>query len=138
MTEELAQQIGKAIAAELTPVLQRIEAQLAEVDSRVASFVPRRAITDTVKQRHREALARLGGRCPCCGTVGVVGEDGSVLPGAEWDHFYSRERRDFGDVWLICKPCHRGMQQRHDRTIEFMNFHRKAAALESGQLRLIP
>lgn len=135
---DLASAIGAAVAAALGPVLERIEAQLADVDARVSAFVPRRTITDSVKVRHRDVLRELGGRCPCCGTTPVVDDAGAVLQGAEWDHYYSRERRDFGEVWLICRPCHRGMRDRHEPTAEFQAFQRRAAAIDGGQLRLLP
>lgn len=72
------------------------------------------------------------------GTHQVVDALGEVLRGAEWDHYYSRERRDFHDVWLICRVCHRGMRDRHERTIEFQAYQKRAAAIEYGQMRLIP
>lgn len=137
-SNEFAAAIGQAVAAAVGARLAQLERQLGRVESRVDSFVPRRPITDSVKARHRAVLRELGGRCPCCGKRDVVDGRGGVTQGAEWDHFYSRERREFADVWLLCKACHREMQARHDRTIEFLAYQRRAVAFEAGQLVLFP
>lgn len=133
-----AEALGQAVAAAVGARLAQIERQLGRVEQRVDGFVPRRPITDTVKARHRAVLRELGGRCPCCGKREVLDSRGGVALGSEWDHFYSRERRDFADVWLLCKACHREMGTRHDRTIEFLAYQRRAVAFEAGQMEIFP
>lgn len=137
-SSEFATAIGEAVAAAVGARLAQIERQLGRVEQRVDGFVPRRPITDTVKARHRAVLRDLGGRCPCCGKREVLDSRGGVVQGAEWDHYYSRERREFADVWLLCKPCHREMGTRHDRTIEFLAYQRRAVAFEAGQMEIFP
>jgi hypothetical protein len=135
MTEqELAAQLGNAVATALVPYMSRIENRLVNVEERVVAFVPRHPLTDSVKARHREVVARIGGRCPCCGERVVLDADGCVLD-AEYDHWYSRERRAFEDTWLICRPCHRrfAREGRTERSVEFHAYQRKAARAKASE-----
>ena len=100
----LHQAISDALAASLAPYVATLEQRLAAVEDRVAANVPRRPITESVRRRHRAVLTALGGRCPCCGVMHVLDEAGRVSA-AEWDHYFSRERRAFEEVWLVCRPC---------------------------------
>lgn len=86
----------EALAAVLR-VLQSVDARLGRLEGRMASVVPRRHITDAVKRQHVDVVGYLGGRCPCCGVTEVVDMGGRVLE-PEFDHFYSRERRDFTET----------------------------------------
>lgn len=60
------------------------------------------------------------------GLVNVLGAAGAVLV-AEYDHFYSRERRGFAETWLVCRPCN------GDLTVNGREAH--AAAFEAYQAR---
>tara|TARA_R110002096_G_scaffold226108_3_gene415426 strand:+ start:14534 stop:14935 length:402 start_codon:yes stop_codon:yes gene_type:complete len=124
-----------AIHEAITPHLSRIETKLDAVEKRIAAHVPRRPVTDSTKRRHRDVVSALGGRCPCCGVNAVLGDTGAVLD-AEYDHFYSRERRDFTETWLICKRCHRDMGDRIHHTAAFQAYQQRALQIEAGQLAL--
>lgn len=127
--------LAKAIHDALAPHLQRIETKLDAVEARIASHVPRRPVTDSTKRRHKEVVAALGSRCPCCGVSEVLDATG-VVQRAEYDHFYSRERRDFAETWLICVPCHRDMSDRVRYTAAFQAYQQRAVQIEAGQISL--
>ena len=131
----LARTLAEAVTSALEPLVIQLDERLAAVEDRVAANVPRRPITDTTKRRHRDVVAALGGRCPCCGIVEVLDGDGKP-DGAEYDHFYSRERREFADTWLICRSCHRGMRDRAAYTVAFNAYQQRSAMVEEGQLNL--
>lgn len=122
--------------AYLLPILQRLEHRLAHIGQRVEDVIPRRPIPESVKQRHREAIKALGGRCPCCGIMDILDTLGEVI-GAEYDHFYSRERNALEDTWLICRTCHLGMKDRARFTDQFRVYQQRVVAVEWGQLTLI-
>lgn len=131
----LHQAISDALAASLAPYVAQLEARLAAVEDCVAANVPRRPITESIKRRHRGVLAALGGRCPCCGVARVLDDDGRVVA-AEWDHFFSRERRGFTEVWLVWRPCHLRMVDRTRYAPAFEAFQLRAETVEAGQLAL--
>lgn len=118
----------------ILPILEQLQEQVSSIEEHVVSFVPRRPIPESVKQRHKDVLDHLGGRCPCCGLITVIDEYGV---NGEFDHFYSRERITFEETWLICKLCHLQMKDRAHFTDEFRSYQRRAVALEGGQLSLI-
>jgi hypothetical protein len=80
-------------------------------------------------------ISALGGHCPCCGITTIVDEYEIVIE-AEFDHFYSRERRYFEDTWLICRACHLDMKNRVEYLPEFQVYQRRARVLDNGQLSL--
>lgn len=121
--------------AQILPILEELQSSVLSIEERVTSFVPRKHITGTVKQRHINVIWSLGGHCPCCGVVEIVSED-SLISEAEFDHFYSRERRDFMDTWLICRECHLNMKNRIDFLAEFQVYQRRAKNIDNGQLTL--
>lgn len=88
----------------IIPMLEQLQSSVLTIKEEVLSSVPRKPLTQTVKQRYQILIAHMVGRCPCCGVSEILNEFG-VLE-AELDHFYSRERAWFEDTWLICKPCH--------------------------------
>jgi hypothetical protein len=70
-----------------------------------------------------------GGLCPACESVRVCDETGR-LPGAEYDHWYSRHRNRAEETWLICQHCNAQL----NRSTEFKAGVR--SAFESYQLAL--
>jgi len=130
--QALATALAERVAAIILPALARLEERVSRVDSRVHELVPRRGLTDSTKQRHAAVVLQLGRRCPCCGLVNVVDEDGGVLDGAEFDHHWSRERNGFEDTWLLCAQCHRDVTTRRiDRTQEFAAYQRRTLVVEA-------
>ena len=127
--------LTKAIHDALTPQLERIETKLEAVEERIAAHVPRRPVTEATKQRHRDVVATLGRRCPCCGINEILDECRAVVD-AEYDHFYSRERREFTETWLICRSCHLDMSDRTEHTAAFQAYQQRAAQIEAGQMPL--
>ncbi len=134
-TTDLHAAISAALATSLAPYVAKLEMRLAAVEDRVAANVPRRPITESTRKRHKAVLAKLGSRCPCCGVARVLDESGRVV-GAEFDHFYSRERRAFQEVWLVCRPCHLQMGDRVRFAAAFEAYQQRAAQLEAGQILL--
>ena len=124
----------------IAPALKRIEARMIRIEKTVTRFVPRMAITEKVKERHRETTLYLGNRCPCCSAVYVVDELGAVVHGSEFDHFYSRERRQFHETWLVCKPCHLELTagKRAEHLDAFRAYQRRAKPLNRGKQVELP
>ncbi len=129
---EFSHVIRQALQQELEHHIERLETKLVNVEARVSEFVPRRNITETVKRRHREAIKALGKRCPCCGINVVLTATDSVVQ-AEFDHFYSRERRAFEETWLICRTCHKDMADRTTHVAAFQAYQVRARQLIDGQ-----
>lgn len=74
-------------------------------DLRDALPMQRRPLSRWVQQIHVEVLnAKRGGLCPCCESVRVCDETGR-LPGAEYDHWYSRNRNRAEETWCVCAIC---------------------------------
>lgn len=126
---------GEMTLTVVLPILLRLEHHVRTLRHRIDEYVPRRSITESVKERHRLAVIALGRRCPCCGLVDAVDNEGRIL--GEFDHFYSRERTAFEETWLICRSCHLQMRDRSAFTDEFRSYQRRAAAIEGGQLQLL-
>ena len=127
--------IAAAVTQALEPHIERLEIKLGAVEARISAFVPRRTITESTRKRHKEVVAQLGRRCPCCGTSEVLSVFGEVV-NAEYDHFYSRERRNFEETWLICKPCHLTMTDRTPHVAAFQAYQSRAKQIGDGQLTL--
>lgn len=138
--QEIAAAVSRALAAALVPVLSRMDQRLRRVEGRVSAIVPRRHLKDTTKRRHREVVAWLGSRCPCCGERNVVTDDGALIAGAEFDHYFSRERRAFRDTWLICRPCHRDLtvNGREGHAAAFQAYQARAARFEASSQGELP
>lgn len=73
------------------------------------------------------------GQCPCCGSVLVLARDGRPMPGAEFDHLFSRSLNPPEHGWLICSTSHAeltygGYLVRFARMLEFRAF--QAVVLE--------
>jgi hypothetical protein len=134
-TDTLYRALTEALDASLAPYVAALEARLAAVEDRLAAHVPRRPITESVRRRHRAVLAALGGRCPGCGLARVLDEAGCASAG-EWDHYFSRERRAFEEVWLVCRPCHLRMADRAKFAAAFEAYQQRAEQIEAGQLGL--
>ena len=120
---------------QIMPILEQLQSSVSTIEEKVTAFVPRKHITDTVKNRHIHVIWTLGGKCPCCGIEEIV-IDFSIVKNAEFDHFYSRERRYFEDTWLICRECHLNMKDRIDYLPEFQVYQRRAKNVDNGQLTL--
>lgn len=134
--DSLHQVLTDALEVSLGPYVSRLEFRLEAVEDRIAAHVPRRNITRTTKHRHQKVIAALGNRCPCCG-VNVVLDDERCVIDAEFDHFYSRERREFSETWLICQECHLDMRDRSFFIVEFQAYQKRATSIENGQLELM-
>src|SRR6266852_4247013 len=52
----------------------------------------------------RVTAARRNGLCPCCQETAVC-TDVERLPGAEYDHWYSRNQNRVTQTWLVCSDC---------------------------------
>jgi len=49
------------------------------------------------------------GRCPGCLETQVVDDNGAVIPPAEFDHFWGPAYSASVHSWLICRRCHRAL-----------------------------
>jgi hypothetical protein len=93
----------------------RIERHLGFLSSSIAAIldalpIPRRALSDSTKALHvRVTLERRNGFCPCCQQVTVCTIDGR-LAGAQFDHFYGRNRNAPDETWLVCERCNRELE----------------------------
>jgi hypothetical protein len=65
----------------------------------------RRPLSKWAQQMHVMATySRRNGLCPCCQERPVCNESGR-LPGAEYDHWYARNRARAEETWLVCSAC---------------------------------
>jgi hypothetical protein len=92
-------------------------------------------LSEETKRIHREVIRTepYGGLCPCCLQTEVVAEDGSVIPPAEFDHFWGAVYSAPVHSWLICQPCHQELT--NDRHLvwyyRLSRFRRYQAAAEA-------
>jgi hypothetical protein len=54
-------------------------------------------------------LEPFNGLCLCCLKTRVMSADGKVIPPAEFDHFWGPVYNAPVHSWLICRPCHRSL-----------------------------
>lgn len=97
------------------PENDRVERALGFVTAGLAAILenlplPRRALSESTKALHvRVTLERRNGFCPCCQQQPVCDCEGK-LPGAQFDHFYSRNRNAPDETWLVCSNCNRELE----------------------------
>jgi len=74
-------------------------------DLRESLPMQRRSLSRWAQQIHIDVInTRRNGLCPCCQETAVCNRDGR-LPGAEYDHWYTRNRARAEATWLICGTC---------------------------------
>ena len=74
-------------------------------DLRESLPMQRRPLSQWARRMHLEVTcSRRNGLCPCCQEVPVCNELGR-LPGAEYDHWYARNRARAEETWLVCGSC---------------------------------
>jgi hypothetical protein len=74
-------------------------------DLRASMPMQRRPLSKWAMQIHIEVTnAKRNGLCPCCQEVPVCNEHGR-LPGAEYDHFFARNRARAEETWIACSLC---------------------------------
>lgn len=58
----------------------------------------------------REVVRKFyGGLCPACRQTPIVADSGAKLPDCEADHTAGPHLNKAAHVWLICRPCNRGL-----------------------------
>ena len=85
---------------------------VAEMVSTVLDNLPiaRRPLSDSVRALHvRVVWERRSGYCPCCQRVQVCNAEGK-LAGAEFDHFFARNRSAASESWLVCGSCNQQLE----------------------------
>ncbi len=83
--------------------VESIQTELHEI--RAALPAQRRPLSRRAQAIHIRVIAtRRNGLCPCCQAVPVCTEAGK-LPGAEFDHWYSRNQNRISQTWLTCHEC---------------------------------
>jgi hypothetical protein len=93
--------------------------------------VQRRPLPRRVQAIHiTVTAARRNGFCPCCAAVRVC-TDTEKLAGAEFDHFFARNKTKVHETWLICESCNRDLLNS-----DFKNAAR--SAFEAYQLAVKP
>ncbi|TPG39199.1 KilA-N domain-containing protein [Roseomonas nepalensis] len=80
------------------------------------------------------------GRCPCCTSTPVLTEEGRVVEGAEFDHYYHRGLNRPEHGWLVCGACHDeltygGYVVQFERMPEFRRFQAAVLALRWRALK---
>ena len=72
--------------------------------------VQRRPLSESVRALHiRVVWERRSGYCPCCQQVPVCNVDGK-LAGAEFDHFFARQKNAATESWLVCGACNQQLE----------------------------
>ena len=99
----------------------------------------RKQLTKSTKADHIDAVWRMGGVCPCCGTSHLFDDD-KLNRFSEFDHFYQNSAPSADHTWLICKPCHSdltyGRVVRDARAAEFQAYQQKRRRLPGRQVHL--
>ena len=134
MDADLHTALTEALAEALSLHVAALETRLAALEERVVAHVPRKAIRERVKARHRAVLKACHGLCPCCLTARILDDQGRFC--GEFDHYFSRERREFTEVWPLCRACHRRMADRTRYAAAFEAYLTRAEQVEAGQLAL--
>jgi hypothetical protein len=100
-------------------------------DIKASLPVQRRPLPRRVQAIHiMVTAARRNGFCPCCAETKVC-SDTERLPGAEFDHFFARNKTKIHETWLICEGCNRDLLNS-----DFKNAAR--SAFEAYQLAVKP
>ena len=74
-------------------------------DLKASLPMQRKPLSKRAQQLHVLAVAtRRNGLCPCCQETPVCNESGR-LAGAEFDHWYSRNKNRVTQTWLVCGGC---------------------------------
>lgn len=99
--------------------------------------VQRRPLSESTKTLHlRVTAARRNGYCPCCQAVEVCTSERRA-DGAEFDHFFGRNKPGPTETWLVCSSCNRALENADFKTAKRSLFEAYQAAvkqfLESGQ-----
>jgi hypothetical protein len=78
---------------------------------RLALHNVRVELSPETRRIHREIIrmAPFNGRCPCCLRTKVVSDQGALIPPVEFDHFFGSVYNAPVHSWLICQPCHQGL-----------------------------
>jgi hypothetical protein len=65
----------------------------------------RKPLSRRTQSIHIQAtLTRRNGLCPCCQETPVCIEQGRI-GGAEYDHFFARDKNRVTQTWLVCGDC---------------------------------
>jgi len=141
ISEFTAEQVLSSFTNEAQKLIAPVVASLADLAERIDfledRLPQRRPISLGTKADVAKAVLTLGRRCPCCSKVAVVDEQGGVIAGAEFDHFYSNQLPTHEHVWLICKDCHGRLTAkkltRQEATMHFFSFQLRRAGLSQSQ-----
>lgn len=83
--------------------LARVEHEI--VDIRRHGVSRRHDFAPDVRKRYIATVEHhYNGLCPCCREVPVTSE-GSLLPGAEFDHWHHRSTNRSDKGWIVCAQC---------------------------------
>ena len=124
--------------------IERIDQRIDHVAEDVASIKARlldgrRRLSEATKREHVDAVAQLGGQCPCCRQATVV-VDGVKSAFSQFDHFYQNSQPNAEHTWLICSPCHAkfsgGHVARDQRDAEFRAYQNLRRRLPGRQINL--
>lgn len=84
--------------------LDRMDQSLAEI----RDFLPlkRRKLSRATKRAHIGCiLSWYEGKCPCCRETRIIGENGSILPSCNEEHYVNRHENALDKTWLVCQDC---------------------------------
>ncbi|MGA3186692.1 MAG: hypothetical protein ABSF22_06235 [Bryobacteraceae bacterium] len=106
------------------PDRNRIERTLGFLSAGVAAILDNLPLPLHV----RVTLERRAGWCPCCQQAKVCDGNGK-LPGAEFDHWYGRNRNSADETWLVCSSCNRELEVPAFKATMRTNFYAYQAAV---------
>lgn len=124
----------------LSSLEQRVEDGFGRVVTEVREMarslpVQRRDFLVPTERRFYRCAADHGGRCPCCGKVPVVNDDGEKLESARIDHWFSRDDNRAESGWVVCARCNDALG-RGGRSAR--NEHKLAFDLFQSRLKSVP
>ena len=107
-------------------------------DIKASLPMQRRPVSKRVQSIHITAtLVKRAGLCPCCQEARIV-DDRGRLPGAEFDHWYSRDKNRAHQVWLVCAACNGALVNTEFKAAARSAFESYQAALRPLLSRQVP
>lgn len=90
-----------------------------DVRHEIEQIKQRKPLSKKTARKHLAICASaFAGKCPCCGTAKIVGEDGSKENNVlEYDHWVSKSQAALSETWPVCKSCNIKLKQ-HDFKME--------------------
>jgi len=132
------QQQTTVLVGEVGELRVRMDTIDGEVKSLAARFpVIRKEPKPKDVARHLAAVKKyFNGMCPRCRVVCIVDEDGKRTAACNIDHFHSRDRATFREIWPICIQCNQDRERLAVRGADTLTFVEYLKWAEKDEIQL--